>query len=137
MLTILRDPLEMMASTYFYILRASENWKDQRRVPQGTLDEYLSNETLNMLGQFPRPVTEQNYRDIINDYFIDVGVTERLEGSLYRIASKLGKNFEAVDLPHTNSSPRSFKPSPHAVQAFKERHRLEYLVYDYVLNELN
>lgn len=82
-ITILRDPFELTVSSYFYTRKTGSNWKDQSRAPKGKLQEFLLNAKPNMLNHFPREITFHNYRDIIEEYFIEVGITEYLDESMH------------------------------------------------------
>ncbi|WOD06180.1 sulfotransferase family 2 domain-containing protein [Marinomonas sp. GJ51-6] len=132
-ITILRNPLEMAISSYFYIRSKAKSWKDQSRVPQGDLEEYLLNTPLNMLNHFPKVVTEDNYKEVLETYFIYIGTTERLLDSLQKIAAKLSMPT-LLDLPHVNSTQRDeYKISPEVIEQFEHKNKLEYLVYQYAL----
>lgn len=87
-ITILRDPFEMAISSYYYIRKNGTDWNDQTRVPKADLRQFLLNTPPNMLNQFPRAVTRDNYREQIEKLFVEVGVMERLPETVRRIATK-------------------------------------------------
>ena len=128
--TILRDPFELTISHYFYTRKVGKEWIDQSRVPKDDLVSYLKNNKPNMLNHFPRKVTLDNFKEICEEYFIEIGITEKLDESMRRIAHKLGFNYtKKVDTLNTTTrdqpTPIEFK------DPFIELNRLEYEVYTY------
>lgn len=132
--TILRDPFEAVVSTYFYRRKIGTGWRDPSRVPQGELRDFLLATPPNMLNHFPRPVTMENYRAMIEESFIEVGVMEHLEESLRRIADKLGMPFEPSWLPHLNAAERNQPGVSELREEYMQRHPLEFEVYRYALS---
>lgn len=134
-ITILRDPFESAISSYYYMRRNGADWKDQTRVPKADLRQFLLDTPPNMLNQFPRTVTRDNYRDQIEELFIEVGIMERLPESVRRIAAKLDMPFEEEWLPHVNATERD-QPHPQDLQEeYAKRYPLEFEVYDYALKQ--
>lgn len=130
--TIMRDPFETALSMYHYLRKAGEKWKDQGSVPRVELGDYLLNTPSRVLDHFPRELTFENYEEMIDRYFIDIGITENLEESLLRIASKLGKEFDPRQLGQLNVTERT-SPEPQGLRELhREKNRLEYLVYEHV-----
>lgn len=128
--TILRDPFEMAVSTYFYLRKVAAGWKDPGRRPTATLESFVMSTPPNMLNHFPRPVTHENYRDQIDRWFIEVGITEWLPESLQRISEKLGVP-PAGTIPRENVSLRDAE-CPSGLRAqYEARHPLEFEVYEY------
>lgn len=135
--TILRDPFETAVSNYHYLRRVGERWVDRSHIPQTDLRSHLMNTPSTALDHFPRAVTAENYRSIIDEWFIDIGISEQLEESLRRIALKLGKKFDPVHLGRLNVTDRPGE----APDELKDLHRvanpLDYLVYEYVREKFN
>lgn len=131
--TILRDPFETAISTYFYVRKDGVNWRDQERVPQADLEAYLREARPNILNHFPREMTMQNYRDVMDELFVEVGVTERLPESLGRIATALGQVFDPASLETLNATPRDQTVGPQWREMYAERYPLEFAVYEYAL----
>lgn len=131
--TVLRDPFEMMISEYYFLRRVSSGWNDRSQVPKGTLASHLESAQPNMLNHFPRPVTSCNYRDIIDEFFVEIGFCEELVPSLHRMAAKLGKPFNPRDLGRYNVTKRDTENEQvqHMRDDFRERNKLEFAVYDY------
>ena len=131
-ITILRDPFELAISTYYYIRSSGVTWKDQARVPQFDLLSFLRKTPPNMLNHLPRPVTHSNYRDVLEELFVEVGTVEYLTESMRRIAAKLTKPFDPAWLMHLNATLRD-QPHPEEFRAeYAEQYPLEFEVYDYV-----
>lgn len=127
-MTVLRDPFEMAISGYYFMRNTGAGWKDKSNLPDGELDEYLKTMTPNMLGHFPRPMTAETYKDVIDTFFVDIGFTEDLAASLERFSVTLGCPFEAASLERRNAAKRDEQNE--AVQGlrmqFRERHSLEF-----------
>lgn len=134
-ITILRDPFELTVSHYFYTRKNTSNWKDQSRVPTNTLREYLLNTKPNMLNHFPREMSLNNYKEVIEDNFIDIGITEYLGESMKRIASKLNLPYDSALLGHYNVTERDQEVPDQLRDMFIENNQLEFAVYDYALEK--
>lgn len=131
-ITILRDPFELGISSYHFIKKTGESWKDQSRVPKSGLYDYLMCTPPNMLNHFPRAVTHHNFRDLIEEFFIDIGIVERLSESLQRIATKLSMPFDPQTVPHRNATTRDQAIPPSLREEYVNRYPLEFEVYEYV-----
>lgn len=133
-LAILRDPLDMHLSRYFFIRRKqATNHSIHSDLGDASAEAHVRDNHLNMLEHFPRPVTFDNYKDIIEEYFIDIGLFEDLPRTLTRFATKLGKDTALVDgLQHRNATPRSGSIPIDLQDQFREKWKLEYEVYSYV-----
>lgn len=134
-ITVLRDPFEQLVSSYFYKRRVGSDWKDQSRIPLAGLRDYLLNTNPPMLNHFPGEVTMDNYKDIIETLFIEIGITEYLDESMRRIAKKLNLEYNPITLQRMNSSKRD-QEVPYALrEEFIEKNPLEFAVYRYVLEK--
>jgi len=130
--TILRDPYELLISHYFFTLRHGEDWVDKSRTPKTDLKTYLMETKPNMLNHFPREVNLHNFKDICEEYFMEIGVTEKLDESLKRIADKLGFSYGS-NVPKLNETERDQSVERDLKEVFIEKNPLEYEVYNYVL----
>ena len=133
-LTILRDPLDMHISRYFFTRKKSAaNVPIYNDLGDADLQQHVLNGHLNMLEHFPRPVTFDNYKDIIEEFFIDIGLFEHLPQTLLRFSQKLHLDPTLANtLTHKNttSRPQAF---PFDLRAqFQEKWALEHEVYSYV-----
>lgn len=130
--TILRDPFETVVSHYFFARSQAENWKDKSRIPTDALERHLKQAKPNILNHFPREMNLTNFKDILEEMFIEIGITEKLSASLERIAQKLGKTFDPGLLDTVNATERD-QPVPESYRAqFAEAHPLEFAVYEFV-----
>jgi hypothetical protein len=134
-ITILRDPFEMEISNYYFIRKVSTNWKDQSRVPKTDLRQHLMNSSPNMLNQFPRLVTRDNYQEQIEEFFIEVGIMERLSDSVQLIAEKLNMPFQRDWLPHIFATDRDQDHPYDLREEYIEKHPLEFDVYNYAASK--
>lgn len=129
--TILRDPVETVVSSYFFTRERSKKWKDQSRVPAESLEGHLKNAKPNILNHFPREMNLVNFKDILEEMFIEIGITENLPISLKRIAEKLGKEFDPTSLKVVNVTERD-EPVP---DFYRDRlatsYPLEFAVYEF------
>lgn len=132
-MTILRDPLELTISDYYYTKKHATGWK--RRMPSFDYDnlaEFITaTSSINMLNHFPRKVTIENYKDIIEEYFLYIGITEDLNKTVLNMASCLGLP-KPKEIGYENKSARDADLPESAREAFMEKHQLEFTVYEYV-----
>lgn len=133
-ITILRDPFEMMVSRYFYLREQEVQRNSPPRLQLMDLVSYLRQEKVEMLNFFPREVTSSNYKDIIEQYFVEVGVTDKLAKSLARIAKKLGYEFDEGDIQHMNKSKKIEEFPAWYRKEYVDKHPLEFAVYEYALS---
>lgn len=134
-ITILRDPFELSVSSYFYINKNSDDWGGNTPVSGLNVVEFLSRiKRVQMLNHFPREITLNNYRDILDEYFIEVGVTEYLDESMGRIAIKLGMPYTLNTILHRNATAREEDVPEELRGMFRDKFKLEYAVYDYILS---
>jgi len=133
--TILRDPFDRAVSGYFY---ACMNQHDAglRASAEKGLEEKVMDPSFTMLNHFPCEITMENFQEVIETRFIEVGVTEQLDESMLRIAKRLGKPYVAGSLPHLNASTRGELIPDGLRERFREARRLDYAVYDYVRAKL-
>lgn len=133
--TILRDPFEMMISEYYFIRETGAGWKEQSRVSSDGLLHHLETAKPNMLNHFPRSISAENYKDIIEEFFIEIGFTEMLVPSLVRIAARLGLSFDPAGLVHRNKTKRDDQnlAAQELRPIFRESNPLEFDVYDYAM----
>ena len=135
-IVILRDPLEMSLSNYFFV-------KKQRgaRYRNGTVlrmedqyenvNDYLLNHKTYLLYHFPEEITIENYEKILNQYFLYVGILEDIQVSVNILAKKL--NFPKVITDHVNISKRDEQVAEEIKEEFVRNHYLEYAIYNYAL----
>jgi len=140
LITFLRDPFEHKLSQYYF-------WKKRRReyqirhgiIEKGDhkdykdINDFLSKSKKSyLLNFFPRETTHSNYKDVIKDKFIFIGIIEELQSSLNVLAQKLGFPSEKVNC--LNSSKRDEVFADGYKEQFIENNELEYRIYNYVLD---
>ncbi|WP_412552909.1 hypothetical protein [Shimia sp. MIT1388] len=131
-MTILRDPLEMHVSRFFYAARIEKKGRKIYNAPKSaSLEDFVKTSHLSMLEHFPRQVTMSNYRDIIEEYFLHIGFLDHLEESLNHMGRILKKPSVDTKIPHLNVSARTQPVSEEAAHLFRENHDLEYCVYSH------
>ncbi|NND45576.1 MAG: sulfotransferase family 2 domain-containing protein [Xanthomonadales bacterium] len=140
MITFVRDPFELHMSTYFYVRRMAE--EDRNQAYHGgtlhpiiehdwTLTEFLENAPASYLMSFlPADVTMGNFQQVLDERFILVGLTERLQQSMDVLAQRLG--FPPVQVPRDNVSPRREDIPPGARESFARHNPLETAIYEHV-----
>lgn len=131
-ITIMRDPFEQMLSAYFFLRRWRDVFEAHREVPGDDIVQHIQTYRSNILDFFPCAITPDNYEAVIESQFVEIGLTEHLEQSMTRIASKLGFIFTPDMLGHENSTVRDKSVDKVLRDQFRERHALEYTVYDFI-----
>jgi hypothetical protein len=139
LITILRDPLEIVISNYFFWKRTG--WANQ--IQRGTLrpgDEHDYRDVTDFFRKRPRShimsfmpfeVSIETYQEMFETHFVHVGVVEDLQTSVDVLALRLGFPSHSVLL--TNHSARD-EDVPEAVRAeFVEPNALAYAIYHYAL----
>jgi hypothetical protein len=136
-ITIIRDPLEMQVSLFYNQLREIKKeslyWlgKPQKDMEyEGDLDLFVTERHSYLLEFFPFKFDKSNYKEAIDSTFVHIGTTEKLQLSIDILADKLKK--KRVTVPQLNTSERTASPSEKSIKIFREKHELEYLVFDYV-----
>ena len=134
-ITILRDPFEMAISGYFYVKKTNPDWRVQLTLHKGGLHDYLSTMHSGLLNFFPCEITFDNYKEVIETKFIEIGVTEHLDESMQRIAKKLGQSYSPNSIRRLNITKRDQNIPYELKQDFMKRHSLEFAIYNYVLDK--
>ena len=144
-LSLVRDPFELHLSTYFYVRReATEGKGGAFRSGQAheivgedwTLEEYLRESRQSyMMSFFPDDITIDNFRDVLEERYVFIGVTERLQESANVIAAKLGR--AETTIPHRNVSSRTEEVPPGARDEFRAENELAFSVYDFATKKLD
>lgn len=141
MITFLRDPLEMQISLFYYLKKRIDEgnmyWQGKKVTKiefGGNIDQWVEERDLYMLRFLPFKLNENNYKDILNRYFVHIGITEEMQKSVDIMADKLG--FRRIQVPKENVTKRTGRPSESAIRIFKSKHQLEYNIYEFA-QELN
>ena len=138
--TVLRDPLELQTSLYFYHKRLLKDggtlyWRGKayNNIPFKNLDDWIMNRPLKLLDLFPWSLTPDNYENIFSKFFVHICVVENYQKSVDILADKLG--FPKTSILLSNESPRTTENlSKEAIEMFKQKHQLEYQIYRFALD---
>lgn len=138
-IAFLRDPLEMQLSLFFYMRKMISDgqmyWRGKKITKMeydGDIDKWLTERNGYMMAFFPMKFSKYNFIETINSYFVHIGVVECMQQSIDILADKLG--FKSSIATVQNSSTRDILPSAFAIKKFKEKHELEYLIYNYAVS---
>ena len=137
-ITIIRDPFEMAVSEYFFLKKVGNHLKNKSRIPDDDVDieTYLTRITPNMLNHFPFDLNMDNYKDLLEENFIHIGITEDMDTSTRIIGEKLGftifPNVETL-----NKTERIQRVPYESKKAFIEKHPVEYAVYEFARSNYN
>ena len=126
--TFVRDPLQFRASLYYYT-RKNEIIKDYK------LPEIIMN-TPNLISRV-FPCDEDNYKDVLDKYFF-IGIVEKMQESFDKLADLINK--KRLKLPYANISEKDDQLanlSAEFITKFKEKNKLDYMIYDYCLEKFN
>lgn len=142
-ITILRDPFSLHLSDYFYVKRLAQSGDAYRAGEQHdiiekgwSLADYLREEKESYLCQFlPSDITLDNYKQVLEERFIFVGITENLQESVIALASRLG--YPALRVPVSNESKWDEEIPDGALDDFTENNPLEMAIYNYAKNSFS
>lgn len=130
-ITVLRDPLQMVISSYFFMAH-----KGERLAPtlQAYLDEVLTQwPRLTQFAGMPAAPDADDTWGWMNERFVWVGVVEALDICLPVLAGRLG--VRAAPMPLENTAPRDqVLADPRGWEArFRDKFAWEYGLYDKAL----
>jgi hypothetical protein len=139
-ITFLRDPFEIVVSRYFFEKKretVSRSFRGGKPLNlTSDIDQYLDEELRkkdyhpNILDYMPVEITLDNYKQVIDEYFIYIGIVEDFQCSLDKLAAKL--KFPAFAVELLNKSERFVDFSLEYRERFRETHPCEYAIYNYV-----
>ncbi len=137
-ITVVRDPLEIALSYYFFWKRKDRN----RRLSLGLLQEGDEHDYRNIDDFFvkmpkshltlflPVAISPANYKDVLDRYFIWIGLTEELQECIDMFASRL--NLPKAVIDHINDSPRDEELTPSLKKKFISENQFEFEIIDYI-----
>ncbi len=141
-ITFLRDPFEILVSRYYYVKKrekAGISFHDGK--PTALADNindfleeeiFIANYSPNILNFFPELLTKDNYKEILEKYFIFIGFICDYQSSINQLAKLLG--FSPLIAPLENKSDRFGEVDPSLRKTFIDGHPLEYAVYNHALS---
>ena len=135
-ITILRDPFEIAISNYFYVKKMGENsFRNGKpcRLDEHykSINEYMKNRKSYLLNFMPYEMTMDSYKDVIEKYFVYIGIVEDLQTSINILAERL--SFSPIQVNRLNISGRSEAILNDIKEEFMENNKLEYAIYNYAL----
>ncbi len=137
-ITMLRDPLDIMISTYFYNKNNKKVFRDGKKVSEifeyESLNDYIRKNNCYMLLHFPWEFTKENYKEIIDKSFVFIGIMEEYQKSIDVLSFVLNKASHYI--PHKNISSYDEDILSEVKEDFIKRHELEYLVYTYAKEKI-
>ena len=86
-----------------------------------------------MLDFMPCEVTENNFKEVINECFVYIGIVEEIQTSVNVLAKKL--DFPSMKIEHLNVSPRDKTLPGDIKERFVTHNQLEYLIYNYAITQ--
>ncbi|MEO8210396.1 MAG: hypothetical protein ABI840_07525 [bacterium] len=126
--TIVREPINLLTSLYYYV-------KSRGGYQGDSLEDALLHPDNFLAKLFP--CTEENYKEILDRYFF-IGITERMQESFNKLAVILNKR--KIRIPFINISEKDSQISllkENVVKEFKEKNKLDYMIYEYCLEKFN
>lgn len=125
--TILRDPLEFFVSFYYYSRQHGRMSK--------SLEEFIDSNK-NLFAYY-FPCEETDYKEVLDRYFF-IGILERLQESIYKLAILLKKPRIEINL--LNKTQRDNQVSiltPEFISKFKKDNELDYAIYENAISRLD
>ena len=133
-ITILREPLKAQISLYYF------SFKLDCANPEVSLDKWIKHGKPHGLPRFfPEEITLNNYKDIIESNFIEIGIAEKMEESMYRFAKALDMPFDTewLTVKENVTVYDSSLLSEDLINEFKQKHEIDYAIYNYILSKFN
>lgn len=136
-ITILRDPFEQALSRYFFQKKRGEKRHvfggNQLTLDEdfGDLESYLKETPSNIPEYFVPEISLDNYKDILEEKFVYIGLMEDLQTSVNKLAEKLSKM--PITIPHLNISPKQLNLPDEAKirEEFRVKNELSYRLYQF------
>jgi hypothetical protein len=137
-ITFLRDPLEHHLSMYFFKKervqkRNKTYWDWNPNNAPADINDFLVNHPSQLLNHMPSTFNPDNFTEILEKYFVFIGLVEQMDASINKLARLLNKPL-VTTAPHVNKSNRNEIASKVSIEAFMNNSRFEYLVYNHVKN---
>jgi len=137
-MSMFRDPFEVAQSRYWHTVKMIKSGKlfhnGTRIETFAEPNDWVAKASSNLDIHMPCPVNLTNYKDILDNHFIYIGIAEDMDWSLKIMAYILNK--PVCEIPFLNTSPRE-----DSLSITKEEHRncdaLNYAMYDHALSNHN
>jgi hypothetical protein len=134
--TVLRDPFDRTVSGYCHLVRQHQA-NPTHPAPSEGLRDYLRKKRDGAITFFPGFITADNYEQMIDRYFVAIGVVERLDVSLQHIASALGRSVDSGEMPRLNVNEAPVEEVGDLREEFIANHPLDYQLYRYACERLS
>lgn len=142
-ITILRDPFDLHLSNYFYIKNLGKHKNVYRAkktiqilAENWSLEEYLEKNDKSLIPLFmPKEITLDNYEQVLDQKFIAIGISERLQDSVNLLAEQL--DFPAIQVAQVNQSEWDEPIPAGAREMFMEKNQLAMRIYTFAKNQLS
>jgi len=130
--TIIRNPFDRMVSNYFY-----DRMDDVDEIINYnmSLEQYICTKDPgeDLVDIFTKEIiTLDNYKYIIKKYFIYIGLFEKFNTSILKLATVLEKPANIKILRHLNKSEYTTNVPNHLREFHRNKYPLHYAIYDYI-----
>lgn len=129
-ITTIRNPFDRVVSAYFYGQRMKHKNTDISLEQWILTEDIESTDLINIFGK--EIITLENYKHIIKKYFIYIGLFEKFNKSILKLASALGKPANIKILRHLNKSEYTTNIPNHLREFHRNKYPLHYAIYDYI-----
>ena len=138
----MRNPFNLHLSNYFYVKQLAQNGNAYRSGKQPeiiekgwNLEDYLREVNKSYICHFlPSNITLDNYKQLLEEQFLFIGITENLQDSVNILSHKL--NFPIMEVPESNVSEWNESIPDSAMEEFIDNNSLEMAIYNHVKNSL-
>jgi hypothetical protein len=136
-ITLLRDPVERVISTYYFILQNPKN-RMYKTVKKMTFEEFIASDLLPISNHQTRFVSGKTNPDLelakqnIKKHFAQVGITERYAESIFLMSKQLG--WQNVQYTKQNITKHRLKQndfSKETIQLVRKKNILDLKLYNY------
>lgn len=136
-ITVLRDPLEVAISGYFFKLKTMKDgnyFRDdkQRTSPELSLVQHLEEKKSVFFDFLPFDEREEDYQAILDRYFLYIGILEDM-GKTFRDLSHILQK-PCIAPTQQNTAARTAAIPEKAAARFRQKNRRAFEIYDYARN---
>lgn len=140
LITVIREPFEMKVSNYYYVLEsarlgaggAKRSGAAHPIIAQSwDLTTYLREDiSSHLLNFMPAHLNANNYKEVLESFFLYVGISERMETVVRELGQLLG--FPETTVPIVNAAARAGDVDDFQRELFREHNTLACAIYDYI-----
>ena len=131
-ITTIRNPFDRIVSSYFYE-RQLDEVEDNMSLEEWILTDDIIEDT-DLTEVFGKEIiTLDNYKQIIKKYFIYIGLFEKFNTSILKLATVLEKPANIKISRHLNKSEYTTNVPNHLREFHRKKYPLEYAIYDYIV----